>query len=91
MVRNYHTPGNFHAMMTYFRIIDSFIKGSEFEEIIYLLGLCTSGSIKSRISGKQYNRSWSIHESFSEALRRVFMDSSVNQPVPEILQPQDKI
>ena len=78
-------------MMTFFGIIDSFIKGSGFEKIIFQLGLYTSGSIKSMILGKQNNCCWSIHESFSEALRRLFTDSSVNQPLPEILQPQDKI
>ena len=57
-------------MMVFFGIIGSFFKGSGFEEMIFQLGLCTSGSIKSLISGKQYNRCWSIHESFSEALWR---------------------
>ena len=78
-------------MMTFFGITDSFIKGSGFEKIIFELGLYTSGSIKSMILGKQNNCCCSIHESFSEALRRLFTDSSVNQPLPEILQPQDKV
>ena len=43
---------DFHAMMAFFGIIGSFIKGSGFEEIIFQLGLCTSGSIKSLILGK---------------------------------------
>lgn len=54
--------GDFHAIMAFFRIIGSFIKGSGFEEIIFQLGFCASGSIKSLISGKQYNY-WEIQDS----------------------------
>ena len=88
MVRHYHTPGRFplHTMMTFFGIFGRFIKGSRFEEIIFELGLYTSGSIKSMIPEKQYNRCWSIHESFSKALWRLCMASYVYQTVPEILQ-----
>ena len=38
-------------------------------------------------SGKQHNHCWS---SFSEASWKLFMDSYVNQPLPEILQTTGK-
>ena len=48
--------GDFHAMMTIFGIIATFISGSGFEEILYQSGLCTSASINTLLSGKHYNR-----------------------------------
>ena len=38
--------GDFHAMMTFFGIIGTFISGSGFEEIVYQSGLCTPGFYK---------------------------------------------
>ena len=38
--------GDFHAMMTFFGIIGTFISGSGFEEIAYQSGLCMSGFYK---------------------------------------------
>ena len=76
--------GDFHAMMAFFGIIGTYIKGSGFEEIIFQLGLSTSGSVKKVLKGKHCNQCWTIHEAFSEALWRLFMDSYVQQEMPEI-------
>ena len=64
--------GDFHTMMELFCIIGKIITGSGFEEIVYQARLCTSSGIKSILSGKHYNRSWTVHESFAEALDRLF-------------------
>ena len=65
--------GDFHAMMSFFSIIGTFISGSGFEEIVYQSGLCTSGSINTLLSGKHYNRCWCVHEIISDALERLFI------------------
>lgn len=64
--------GDMHAIMEFFGTIGKFISGSGFEEVVYQAGLCTSGTIKGVLCGKHYNRSWTIHETFSEALHRLF-------------------
>ena len=79
-------PGDFHAMMAFFGVIGCCIKGSGFEEILFELDLCSSGSINGVISGKQYNRCWYIHEAFSEALSRLFIEQFLTTPIPDVLQ-----
>ena len=66
--------GDFHAMMTFFRIIGLFVEGSGFEDAIFQSGLCSSGSISGVMNGRHYNRCWLIHEAFSEALERLFLE-----------------
>ena len=63
---------DFHVMMEFFRTTGKFVAGSGFEEVVYQAGLCTSGGIKGVLSGKHYNRSWMVHESFAEAIDRLF-------------------
>ncbi len=72
--------GDFHAMMTYFGVIGTFVEGSGFEDVLFQAGLCSSGSITGFLSGKHYNRNWLLHEAFSEALARLFQE----QFIPEI-------
>ena len=69
--------GDFHTMMQFFCIIGKIITGSGFEETVYQGGLCTSGGIKGVLSGKHYNRSWTVHECFANALDRLFCESIV--------------
>ena len=77
--------GDFHAMMAFFGVIGSFVSGSGFEEILFQAGLCSSGRIKGLISGKHYNRCWLVHEAFSEALERLFVQEYLPD-VPRIIQ-----
>ena len=77
--------GDFHAMMTFFGTIGCFVKGSGFEEIIFQVGLCSSGSIKGVISGKHYNRAWYVHEVFSAAIFRLFLEIFEPTEVAECL------
>ena len=77
--------GDFHAMMAFFGVIGSFVSGSGFEEILFQAGLCSSGSIKGIISGKHYNRCWLVHEAFSEALERLFMQECISD-VPTLIE-----
>ena len=68
--------GDFHGMMEFFSIIGKIIQGSSgFEDIVYQAGLCTSGGINGVLTGKHYNRSWVVHESFAEGLERLFCKS----------------
>lgn len=63
--------------MAFFGVMGKYVAGSGFEEIIFQAGICSSGSISGVISGKQYNRCWAIHEAFSEALERLFMEAYI--------------
>ena len=47
---------------------------------MFQAGLCSAGSLDGLLSGKYYNCCWLLHESFSEALFRLFQE----QYVPEI-------
>ena len=51
------------------------MQGSGFEDTVYQTGLCTSGGINGIIAGKHYNRCWFVHESFADALDRLFCES----------------
>jgi hypothetical protein len=66
--------GDFHAMMTFFAVIGRFVESSGFEDVLFQAGLCSSGSITGVMSGKHYNRCWLVHEAFSEALERLFVE-----------------
>ena len=66
--------GDFHAMQEMFVIIGKIVAGSGFEDVLYQADLCTSGGIKDVLSGKHYNRSWNVHECFSESLHRLFFE-----------------
>lgn len=67
--------GDFHAIQELFGIIGKIISNSGFEDILYQADICTSGAIKGVIAGKHYNRSWVVHECFSEALEGLFLES----------------
>ncbi len=66
--------GDFHAMMAFFGVIGKYVAGSGFEDILFQTSLCSSGSITGVLSGKHYNRCWTVHEAFSEALERLFLE-----------------
>ena len=61
------------------------MKGSGFEEIIFQTEICSSGSIGGILSGKQYNRCWTVHEAFSEALERLFLQHYVTEAPKSLL------
>ena len=77
--------GDFHTMQAFFGTVGSYISGSGFEDIIFQLGLCQPGSMNALIKGKHYNQAWLIHESFAEALSRIFIGKYVEQSFVENL------
>ena len=48
------------------------VKGSGFDDV-YLSGMIQSGSLQGVLSGSHYNRAWTIHQSFGEALERILL------------------
>lgn len=64
--------GDFHYMKAFFGVLGSYVSGSGFEDIVYQAGMCQPGSMKSFLDGKHYNRAFMIHESFAEAISRLF-------------------
>ncbi len=61
-------------MMAFFAVIGHFMESSGFEDALFQAGLCSSGSITGVMSGKHYNRCCLVHEAFSEALERLFVE-----------------
>ena len=61
-------------MMAFFGVIGRFVESSGFEDVLFQAGLRSSGSIAGVMSGKHYHRCWLVHEVFSEALERLFIE-----------------
>lgn len=76
--------GDFQAMVAFFGMIGKLVTGSGFEDVLFQAGLCSSGSISGVMSGKHYNRCWTVHEAFAEALERLFIERFMPE-VPEVL------
>ena len=69
--------GDFHTMQAFFGVIGAYVSGSGFEDVVYQLGLCQPGTMKALIAGKHYNQAWMVHEAFSEAVSRIFMEKFI--------------
>ena len=63
--------GDFHFMKEIFTVLGRLVKGSGFEDIVFLSNLSSSGSLNGIINGSHYNRCWNVHEHLSEALERL--------------------
>ena len=63
--------GDFHFMGENFGVIGKIVKGSGFKYIIYQAGACSTGSHNGVSMGSYYNRAWTVHSAFSEALERL--------------------
>ena len=78
----YHNPlGRFPCNKCVLGAIGTFVSGSDYEDILFQAGLGSAGSLYGLLSGKHYNCCWLLHESFSEALIRLFPeipDSLIN-------------
>jgi hypothetical protein len=75
--------------MAFFAGIGRFVEGSGFEDVLFQASLCSSGSITGVMSGKHHNiRCWLVHEAFSEALERLFIEQylpTMPEKVEELL------
>ena len=60
--------GDFHFMKENFGVIGKIVKGSGFEDIIFQAGVCSTASLNRVLTGSHYNRAWTVHRAFSEAL-----------------------
>ena len=76
-------PGDFHCKLMFVSVIGSYLKGSDFEEIILQTQLCTSGCIKGIMNRKHYNCCWLIHEAFAQAIEQLFADEYLETLSPE--------
>ena len=83
--------GDFHFMQAFFKVIGNFVEGSGFEDIVYQLGLSQPGSMKAILKGKHYNQGWLIHESFSEAIFRLFLERYTDENIKERLSSYDSL
>ena len=62
---------DFHCMKECFKFLGRLISGSGFEGIVHKEGLGLPGNLNGVISGSHYNRCWTVHANFSEALERL--------------------
>ena len=63
--------GDFHFMKECLNFLGCLISGSSFEDIVHQAELCSPGSLNGVISGSHYNRCWTVHANFAEALERL--------------------
>ena len=57
-----------------FGVIGKIIKGSDFEDVVFRASVCSSGSLNGVLSVTHYNRAWTVHATFSEALERLLFE-----------------
>ena len=60
--------GDFQFMKENFGVIRKIVKESGFEDIIFQAGVCSTGSLNGVLTGSYYNRAWTLHRAFLEAL-----------------------
>ena len=63
--------GDFHFMKEIFAVLGKLVCGSGFEDVVFQTGICSSGSLNGVLSGFHYNRYWTVHSIFAEALERL--------------------
>ena len=63
--------GDFHFVKECFNFLGCLISGSSFEDLVHQAGLCSPGNFNGVISGSHYNRCWTVHANFAEALKRL--------------------
>ena len=52
--------------------------------VIFESGICTTGSLQGVLSGSHYNRAWFVHQTYSEALERLFLTRFLVEKKPKI-------
>ena len=82
--------GDFHFLKENFNLTGRIIEGSGFDDTVFQAEVCSSGSLNGVLSGSHYNRSWTVHSIFSEALERPIFErfpEECNLPIPDVLLP----
>ena len=60
--------------------------GSGFGDAIFQAEVCSSGSLNGVLLGSHYNRCWTVHSAFAEALERLLLErflSECDVSIPE--------
>lgn len=58
-------------MKEMFTILGTIVCGSDFEDVVYQANICSTGSLNGVLAGSHYNRCWTVHSNFAEALERL--------------------
>ena len=66
--------GDFHFIKDNFSLIGKLVAGSGFEDAIFQAEVCYSGSLSGVLSGSHYNRCWTVHSAFAEALEGLLLE-----------------
>eukprot|EP00112_Aurelia_sp_Birch-Aquarium-sp1_P005855 Seg1662.2 transcript_id=Seg1662.2/GoldUCD/mRNA.D3Y31 product="hypothetical protein" protein_id=Seg1662.2/GoldUCD/D3Y31 len=54
-----------------FTVLGNIVCGSGFEDIVFQANICSTGSLNGVLAGSHYNRCWTVHSNFAEALERL--------------------
>ena len=76
--------GDFHFIKETFGVIGKIVSNSGFEDVVFQAGICSTGSLKGILVGSHYNRAWTVHSVFSEALGRLLLERFLNESGVEI-------
>ena len=76
--------GDFHFIKENFGVIGKLVAGSGFEGVTFQAGLCSTGSFKGVLAGTHYNRAWTVHSVFTEALERLLFERFITESGEEI-------
>ena len=70
---------DFHFMKESFTILETLVKGSGFEDVVFQAGVCSTGSLNGVLTGSHYNRCWIVHSVIGEALERLCLELFLKQ------------
>ena len=71
--------GDFHFIEETFGVIGKIVSNSGSEDVVFQAGICSTGSLKGILVGSHYNRAWTLHSVFSEALERLLLERFLNE------------
>lgn len=76
--------GDFHFIKENFGVIGKLVAASGFEDVAFQAGVCSTGSLKGVLAGTHYNRAWTVHSVFAEALERLLFERFIAESGEEI-------
>ena len=76
---------DFHFIKECVSFLGFLMSGSGFEDTVHQARVCSLGSLNRVISGSHYNRCWTVHANFAEALERLLLQRFLKKTVKSCL------
>ena len=78
--------GDFYFIKAMINVLRNVVCGSGFEDVIFQANMCSTGSLNGVLAGSHYNRCWTVHSNFVEALERLlFKRYSSIHSIPDMI------